>query len=141
MWWTSFFEVDLPMPNTESVTMHRSDIPFTAPRGLATIRERIIINGFSFGYSPFSFDIQCQGAAAKTDFGNHCRHYDSQHSRKMGAFPIMQPQFRRALGSMIARGQAQHLLKRRHYARFRLCLVVAELHPRGIWSVPAVEEW
>ena len=29
----------------------------------------------------------------------------------------MQSQFRRALGCMIARGQAQHLLKRRHYAR------------------------
>ena len=39
------------------------------------------------------------------------------HSRKGGAFPIMQSQFRRALGCMIARGQAQHLLKRRHYAR------------------------
>ena len=39
------------------------------------------------------------------------------HSRKGGAFPIMQSQFRRALGCLIARGQAQHLLKRRHYAR------------------------
>ena len=75
-------------------------------------------------------------------------------------------QFRRALGYMIARGQAQHLLKQRHYARPSareayqtaednhskhrsrpkasmsgwLCSVVAELYPRGIWSVPAVEE-
>ena len=41
------------------------------------------------------------------------------HSRKGGAFPIMQSQFtvKLALGCMIARGQAQHLLKRRHYAR------------------------
>ena len=53
---------------------------------------------------------------AKTDFGKSMSPLVS-HSRKGGAFPIMQSQFRRALGCMIARGQAQHLLKRRHYAR------------------------
>ena len=54
---------------------------------------------------------------AKTDFGKSMSPLVSSHSRKGGAFPIMQSQFRRALGCMIARGQAQHLLKRRHYAR------------------------
>ncbi|EJK58006.1 hypothetical protein THAOC_21901, partial [Thalassiosira oceanica] len=53
---------------------------------------------------------------AKTDFGKSMSPLVS-HSRKGGAFPIMQSQFRRALGCLIARGQAQHLLKRRHYAR------------------------
>ncbi|EJK54624.1 hypothetical protein THAOC_25730 [Thalassiosira oceanica] len=53
---------------------------------------------------------------AKTDFGKSLSPLVSQ-SRKGGAFPIMQSQFRRALGCLIARGQAQHLLKRRHYAR------------------------
>ena len=51
---------------------------------------------------------------AKTDFGKSMSPLVS-HSRKGGAFPIMQSQFRRALGCLIARGQAQHLLKRRHY--------------------------
>ena len=53
---------------------------------------------------------------AKTDFGKSMSPLVS-HSRKGGAFPIMQSQFRRALGCLVARGQAQHLLKRRHYAR------------------------
>ena len=54
---------------------------------------------------------------AKTDFGKTMSPLVS-HSRKGGAFPIMQSQFRRALRCMIARGQAQqHLLKLRHYAR------------------------
>jgi len=48
---------------------------------------------------------------------SRCHHYIASHSRKGGAFPIMQSQFRRALGCLIARGQAQHLLKWRHYAR------------------------
>ncbi|EJK68906.1 hypothetical protein THAOC_09880 [Thalassiosira oceanica] len=52
---------------------------------------------------------------AKTDFGKSMSPLVS-HSRKGGAFPIIQSQFRRALGCLIARGQAQHLLKRRHYA-------------------------
>ena len=50
---------------------------------------------------------------AKTDFGKSM----SPLVRKGDAFPIMQSQFRRALGCMIARGQAQYLLKMRHYAR------------------------
>ncbi|EJK65142.1 hypothetical protein THAOC_14040 [Thalassiosira oceanica] len=54
---------------------------------------------------------------AKTDFGKSMSPPPVSHSRKDGAFPIMQSQFRRALGCLIARGQAQHLLKRRHYAR------------------------
>ena len=54
---------------------------------------------------------------AKTDFGKSMSPLVSHSRRKGGAFPIMQSQFRRALGCMIARGQAQHLLKRRHYAR------------------------
>ena len=53
---------------------------------------------------------------AQTDFGKSMSPLVS-HSRKGGAFPIMLSQFRRALGCLIARGQAQHLLKRRHYAR------------------------
>ena len=40
---------------------------------------------------------------AKTDFGKSMSPLVS-HSRKGGAFPIMQSQFRRALGCMIARG-------------------------------------
>ncbi|EJK51514.1 hypothetical protein THAOC_29308 [Thalassiosira oceanica] len=48
---------------------------------------------------------------AKTDFGKSMSPLVS-HSRKGGAFPIMQSQFRRALGCLIARGQAQHLLKK-----------------------------
>ena len=54
---------------------------------------------------------------AKTDFGKLMSPLVSHSRRKGGAFPIMQSQFRRALGCMIARGQAQHLLKQRHYAR------------------------
>ena len=50
---------------------------------------------------------------AKTDFGKSMSPLVS-HSRKGGAFPIMQSQFRRALGCLVARGQPQHLLKRRH---------------------------
>ncbi|EJK58748.1 hypothetical protein THAOC_21099, partial [Thalassiosira oceanica] len=40
---------------------------------------------------------------AKTDFGKSMSPLVS-HSRKGGAFPIMQSQFRRALGCLIARG-------------------------------------
>ena len=49
---------------------------------------------------------------AKTNFGKSMSPLVS-HSRKGGAFPIMQSQYWRALGCMIAsivRGQAQHLL-------------------------------
>ena len=53
---------------------------------------------------------------AKTDFGKSMSPLVS-HSRKGGAFPIMQSQFLRALGCLTARRQAQHLLKRRHDAR------------------------
>ena len=49
---------------------------------------------------------------AKTDFGKSMSPLVVSHSKKGGAFPlpIMQSQFRRALGWMIARGQAQHLV-------------------------------
>ena len=54
---------------------------------------------------------------AKTDFGKSMSPLIS-HSRKGGAFPIMQSVPVQACPRMhVARGQAQHLLKRRHYAR------------------------
>ena len=38
-------------------------------------------------------------------------------NRKGGAFPIMQQQFRRAIGVAIVRGHALHKLARLHYVR------------------------
>ncbi|EJK49158.1 hypothetical protein THAOC_31995 [Thalassiosira oceanica] len=54
---------------------------------------------------------------AKTDFGKSMSPLVATAGKGAHSPSFMQFQFRRALGYLIARGQAQHLLKRRHYAR------------------------
>ena len=78
---------------------------------------------------------------AKTDFGKSMSPLVS-HSRKGGAFPIMQSQPVQAHPRMhdsqrvgTAPPQTETL------RQTLLCSLVAELYPRGIWSVPAMEKW
>ena len=56
---------------------------------------------------------------AKTDFGKSMLPLHSQPQQERGCLPnhAVPVQAHPRIGSMIARGQAQHLLKRRHYAR------------------------
>ena len=88
----------------------RNVLPAVKPHS-ASCQFRVLASIFPKIWLP-----PCKPLPAKTDFGKSMSPLVS-HSRRGGAFPIMQSQLLRALGCLTARRQAQHLLKRRHDVR------------------------